>query len=374
MKKKVYSIIIAILIISNSISAVVNPEVILWRADDNALFVNTLYQGVLGRAPSEDEMADMLERITSQITFRKGRADAFWSLLASTEYKVMFGDGSGDYQVLFRSMEMDVEWSNRTWCHCYFYTEDPTLTGGHLAAMQYVGVQTPWGRYSFSVARAVQRMYAVYDPNSCPGLYCGMNQSDVNDYFGVDNKCPDLSGNWYRKDAPEVRVRITYLPDQDLFLAEIDEMGYLVNQYFDSFREDCVKLLDKEEYGYISDDIKNIKWTTGIEWNKMEFSVEGLWTMENAEFRIVQTGNGHFSIYIEVVGDQTLIDSGFKAGDLFGEMWTQDHIHFNGYFNTNLEIPRIDMYFKYENGVIHISPKEAVLYDVVQNTGKFERK
>ena len=49
--------------------------------------------------------------------------------------------------------------------------------------MQYTGVRTPWSSYSYIVARAVQRMYAVYDANSCPGTDCGMNGADVAEFF-----------------------------------------------------------------------------------------------------------------------------------------------------------------------------------------------
>jgi hypothetical protein len=44
--------------------------------------------------------------------------------------------------------------------------------------MQYLGVRTPWGNYSFSVARAVTRMYAHYDREVCPHYDCGWGRGD----------------------------------------------------------------------------------------------------------------------------------------------------------------------------------------------------
>jgi hypothetical protein len=44
--------------------------------------------------------------------------------------------------------------------------------------MQYLGVRTPWGNYSFSVARAVTRMYAHYDREVCPHYDCGWGAGD----------------------------------------------------------------------------------------------------------------------------------------------------------------------------------------------------
>lgn len=183
MKTKIGFVIAIILLITSTASAVVDPEIILWRANDNVVFVNSLYQGVLGRPPTQDELADMLGRIASQNSVIMGRGEAFWSLLGSPDYNAMFSTAQGEYEVLFKSLTMDVDWSNRTWCNCYFFTKEPALTGGLRPAMQYVGVQTPWRGYSFSVARAVQRMYAVYDANSCPRTDCGMNGADVAAFF-----------------------------------------------------------------------------------------------------------------------------------------------------------------------------------------------
>ncbi len=196
MKTKIGLVFAIILLITNTASAVNNPEIILWRANGNVVFVNSLFQGVLGRLPTQAELADMVGRIASQNSVIMGRGEAFWSLLGSPAYNAMFGTAQGKYEVLFKSLTMDVDWSDRTWRHCYFFTKEPALTGGLRPAMQYTGVRTPWGGCSYTVAGAAQRMYAVYDANSCPRTDCGMNGADVAEFFERLNN----RGNNQRRD------------------------------------------------------------------------------------------------------------------------------------------------------------------------------
>ncbi len=181
---KISWIFVITLLFTGTASAVVDPEIIQWRANNNVVFVNSLYQGVLGRLPTQEELGDSLAKIASNTPpITMGRGEAFWSLLGSQEYNRLFGSVQGEYEVFFKSPTMDVEWSNRTWCNCYYFTKDPALSIGLRPAMQYVGTQTPWRSYNFTAARAVQRMYAVYDANTCPRTDCGMNASDVAAFF-----------------------------------------------------------------------------------------------------------------------------------------------------------------------------------------------
>jgi len=56
--------------------------------------------------------------------------------------------------------------------------------------MQYLGVHAPWGSYTFSVARAVTRMYAHYDKEVCPHFDCGWGAGD-----SIASDPPDRSSN-----------------------------------------------------------------------------------------------------------------------------------------------------------------------------------
>ncbi|NCB15241.1 MAG: DUF642 domain-containing protein [Synergistales bacterium] len=154
--------------------AVADPEIIQWRAYQNADFLNSLFMGVLGRGPSQEEFNFY---ITRDLSRNMGRGEAFWSLLGTQEYTSRFGSPQGPYQVLWKHREIDTD-RGLQWCRCYFFTKDPALSGGTPAVMQYLGVRTPWGNYSFSVARAVTRMYAHYDREVCPHYDCGWGRGD----------------------------------------------------------------------------------------------------------------------------------------------------------------------------------------------------
>ena len=65
------------------VEAVADPEIIQWRAYQNADFLNSLFMGVLGRGPSPDEFNFY---ITRDLSRNMGRGEAFWSLVASQEY------------------------------------------------------------------------------------------------------------------------------------------------------------------------------------------------------------------------------------------------------------------------------------------------
>ncbi len=62
--------------------AVADPEIIQWRAYQNADFLNSLFMGVLGRGPSQEEFNFY---ITRDLSGNLGRAEAFWSLLGTQE-------------------------------------------------------------------------------------------------------------------------------------------------------------------------------------------------------------------------------------------------------------------------------------------------
>ena len=156
------------------VEAVADPEIIQWRAYQNADFLNSLFMGVLGRGPSPDEFNFY---ITRDLSRNMGRGEAFWSLVASQEYANRFGSAQGPYQVRWKHRETETDMGMR-WCRCYFFTKDPALSGGFTAVMQYLGVRTPWESYSFSVARAVTRMYAHYDQEVCPHYDCGWGAGD----------------------------------------------------------------------------------------------------------------------------------------------------------------------------------------------------
>lgn len=174
--KAIGIVIAAILLSSSTPSAVDNPEIIQWRADDNGVFLNSLFVGVLGREPTPDEFNFFINRDLGR---RMGRGEALWSLLASQEYRSIFGSPQGPYHIRWESREITTDERGLWFCHCYFFTKDPALTGGHPAVMQYLGVRTPWDSYNFSVARTVTRMFAVYDGDVCPAVDCGLNAGDV---------------------------------------------------------------------------------------------------------------------------------------------------------------------------------------------------
>ena len=174
--------------------AVANPEVIQWRVQQNAVFLNSLFQGVLGRNPSQNEFNFYINRNLSK---NMGRGEAFWSLIGQPEYKTLFGTGQGPYQIRWKHKQRDTD-RGRVWCRCYFFTKDPSLTGGQTAVMQYIGVRTPWSSYSYSVARAVTRMYAVYDSDVCPYLECGLNRNDLAGLSAGNSGSPGQNNNLVR--------------------------------------------------------------------------------------------------------------------------------------------------------------------------------
>jgi len=201
-----FAILVVVFVLSTTFAnAVVNPETIQWRANNNPVFLNSLYQGVLGRAPTQAEINTALQRLNSQNGWKMARGEAFWSLLGSQEYRNRFGTSQGDYQVLFKSQNMRVDWSNRTWCNCYFFTKEPSVTGGLRPVMQYTGSRTPWSSYTFSVARAVTRMFAVFDADSCPSVNCGMNGGDVAAFFARNRGNNNNNNNSSTNNANLVR-------------------------------------------------------------------------------------------------------------------------------------------------------------------------
>ena len=107
------------------VEAVADPEIIQWRAYQNADFLNSLFMGVLGRGPSPDEFNFY---ITRDLSRNMGRGEAFWSLVASQEYANRFGSAQGPYQVRWKHRETETDMGMR-WCRCYFFTKDPALSG-----------------------------------------------------------------------------------------------------------------------------------------------------------------------------------------------------------------------------------------------------
>jgi hypothetical protein len=132
--------------------AVSNPDAILWRTPDIIAFVNSLYTGIFGRAPTAEEMAFW----TTQRDLRRPRerGEAFTTLAISQEYNAMFGMRPRDYEIRFKTRWRNTE-NGKTLCHCYFFTKDPSLTGGHLPVMQYTHVNTYWNNLSFDIVRAL---------------------------------------------------------------------------------------------------------------------------------------------------------------------------------------------------------------------------
>jgi len=135
--------------------AMVDTEGVIWRSDNPDVFINSVYQSALGRAPSPAEVA-RARRVTSKIKI-------FWEVVSKQEYKSMFPNLEVAYNIYVHS-----KWTRTPtgglgrMCNCYYFSKSAT---DHCTA----------GPYTFPIARAVVLMTNAFDIDACPFFDCGFS-------------------------------------------------------------------------------------------------------------------------------------------------------------------------------------------------------
>lgn len=152
----------------HGVLAIPNPDIIQWGAAPEA-FVISLYQGIFGRNPENNNVVQGWAR---QVTSSpQSRYDLFWKFVGSAEYQnSMWARHPKEYGVWWNTRMIDTT-SGRRVCHCYYSSKDSH--GGYMPSMQYTGVPYPAGKFSFGVSRALAKLYAAFDRETCPYYDCG---------------------------------------------------------------------------------------------------------------------------------------------------------------------------------------------------------
>ncbi|NNF35455.1 MAG: DUF642 domain-containing protein [Saprospiraceae bacterium] len=180
--------------------SVVDPEIILWKTNDYATFINSAFQGVLGRAPHQQEFIAWMEL---SIASKKNKADLFWKLVGSTEYRSRFGHLKKEYYVYWDTERKETDYGV-TLCHCYYSSKHDYV---FMPTLQYLGIPSPTGPFNFGVGAAVRNMYAAFDKNTCTLYNCGYRGEGSGDLSSAGNSYEDC----LKKYCPGCENSITLL-------------------------------------------------------------------------------------------------------------------------------------------------------------------
>ena len=213
-------------------------------------------------------------------------------------------------------------------------------------------------RYLDSIAKS---LYAMGYP--------GANRIEGRASFRVsdmmDNYCPDLNGRWYPDNDLNVSILIDYKPGYDLFEAQLSDGTTTEVSYVQIIKYDRVRLHQQEIYGTIYNQGNTIDWGNH-RWIRDNNTIDGRWSMDGSgdTFQIVRVANGQYRMIVESVPTASTFGITYVQGDLFGEFWTQDFIHFEGYINTKIpNSPQQKIYLKMENGLFYINDTMDVYND-----------
>lgn len=161
MKRPITTAAITILLaltFAGSAVAVPRPDLIRWTASPTE-FIDSLYRGVLGRAPETRQVVDGWAATLDKTM--ASRLRAFWQFVASPEYKSKpWSKDPKRWWAIYRIVNKKPS----GYCHCYYVTRDVT------ASLRIVG---PSKRQTRGVARALTNYYALRDRDACRERSCG---------------------------------------------------------------------------------------------------------------------------------------------------------------------------------------------------------
>ncbi len=171
--KKLAVLGLAILILITQISsafAIANRRAIQWEARPEA-FVRSLYIGVLGRQPENDQVVIAWARNVNRNS--RSRLNVFWGFVGSPEYKNNTRPWAGLSKewLVIRTRERKVVEPSRMRtepCNCYYVTKSPRHRQKVLS----------YSKATYPVAMAVLNYYAIFDIDTCPGD-CGASRASA---------------------------------------------------------------------------------------------------------------------------------------------------------------------------------------------------
>jgi len=199
--------------------------------------------------------------------------------------------------------------------------------------------------------------------------YSGRNSFDRNISLEMeqwfDDQCPDISGTYYPTNHPSVVINITYDNINDVFVAELIDGSIIEYSYLQIINSELVQIVNASEVGRIWNDGNNIMWSNH-EWVKINDQYEGFWRMDEGDvIKIVKTANGQYSLYLDKLVALSRHTSKFNPGDFFGEIWTEDHVHFKGYIVTKEPtLPQADIFLRLDSGILYIDDTNRVFNDL----------
>jgi len=166
-------LIIIIFTLAKPVTAMNDPELLKWRAQNFNDFAVSAFRAVFGTELTRSDWA-----FANKFRETNKRYELFIALISSKKYQNMYGHLEKKYSVWWKTRLIKTD-SGKSVCHCYYFAD--FSHGGYIPNMQYTGKTLPAGDLNYGVARALTLFCAAFDRYTCPHFDCGIPKPNLNE-------------------------------------------------------------------------------------------------------------------------------------------------------------------------------------------------